>query len=275
MSFNCSVIIPTFNRSQMLLEAVQSVLKQTLLPKEILVIDDGSSEPLGPLVAEIGSPLIRYIKQSHTGMAGQVRNVGVSQSTGEWVSFLDSDDLWYPEKLARTAATITSETPPLIHCKERWIRCGSEVSQRKQKHQRRGDIFSDCLKKCIIGPSTVTMKRDVYENLGGFREDLEIAEDYEFWLRYCNMYAVEYIDEPLVEKRAGDWDQLSEKYNEIEIFRIRGLRDLVDRGVFYVGNQLLAKDELVRKCEIHSKGAEKRGLFAKAEEFSDLAKRYR
>ncbi len=259
----------------MLLEAVQSVLAQTLVPKEIIVVDDGSTEPIESIIAEIQSPLVRYIHQPHTGMPGQVRNVGVSQAEGEWVAFLDSDDLWYPEKLEQTAALITSDTAPLIHSKERWMRCGSEVSQRKQRHQRRGNIFQDCLKKCIIGPSTVVMKRSVYEGLGGFREDLEIAEDYEFWLRYCNIYPVEYVNKPLVEKRAGDWEQLSVKYNEIEIFRIQGLRDLVDRGVFYANNQILAKSELVRKCEIYSKGAEKRGLFAKAEEFAHLAKTYR
>ncbi len=275
MSFSCSVIIPTFNRSQMLLAAVQSVLQQTVLPKEIIVVDDGSTEPIESIITEIQSPLVRYIHQAHTGMPGQVRNVGVAQAEGEWIAFLDSDDLWYPEKLQCTEAIITTDAPSLIHCRERWMRCGSEVSQRKQRHQRRGNIFQDCLKKCIIGPSTVVMKRSVYDDLGGFREDLEIAEDYEFWLRYCNTYAVEYIDETLVEKRAGDWEQLSVKYDEIEIFRMRGLQELIDRKIFTEPHQLLAKEEFARKCEIYSKGAEKRGLFAKAEEFAHLAKTYR
>ncbi len=259
----------------MLREAVKSVLNQTLLPKEVIVVDDGSTEPIGEVLELLNSPIVRCITQNHTGMPGQARNVGVDEASGEWVAFLDSDDLWYSNKLQRIADCIEIDDSPLVHSRECWMREGVQVSQRKQRHQRRGNIFQDCLKKCIIGPSTVVMKRTTYIELGGFREDLEIAEDYEFWLRYCNLYPVGYVEEPLIEKRAGSWDQLSTKYDEIEIFRIQGLRDLVDQGVLSSNHQLLAREELARKCDLYSIGAVKRGLFAKAKEFSDLAKTYR
>jgi hypothetical protein len=93
-------------------------------------------------------------------------------------------------------------------------------------------IFEDALKKCIIGPSTVLMEASLFREAGGFREDLEIAEDYELWLRITSRYSVAYLDEALTVKRAGHPGQLSEKYGSIEYFRIKALEPLVDSRWF-------------------------------------------
>lgn len=272
-----SVIIPYFERDNLVVEAVRSVLAQSYTNYEIILVDDGSSymsEPLRQIIEQ--EPAIVYISQQHSGFPGQVRNVGAAQARGDWLAFLDSDDVWYAQKLQRCKEFIDTNGSacPLIHSRERWVRNGRVVSQRKQRHQRQGDIFVDALKKCIIGPSTTVIRKDIYHKLGGFREDLEIAEDYEFWLRYCNRYRVAYIDEPLVEKRAGHWNQLSTKYDEIEIFRIEGLKDLVDRKVFTLDHQLLATQELGRKCHIYATGAQKRGNLQRALRYKALAEQY-
>ena len=136
-------------------------------------------------------------------------------------------------------------------------------------------MFADALKKCVIGPSTVLIRRDCWEESGGFREDLEIAEDYELWLRMTAREPVGYLDRPLTVKRAGNWEQLSEKYGQIEIFRIEALRNLVESRWFEKktdgGIQSEAAAELVRKCRIYAQGCRKRGKSEEAERFEALA----
>ncbi len=135
-------------------------------------------------------------------------------------------------------------------------------------------LFDDALQKCIIGPSTVVMERSLFVESGGFREDLEIAEDYELWLRITPDERVGYIDTPLIVKRGGHEDQLSSKYGQIEIFRIHALLELVESGYFSGGNQARATGELSRKCAIYANGARKRGKNDEAERYEALARAY-
>ena len=207
-------------------------------------------------------------------MPGEVRNRGVEAASGKYLAFLDSDDLFTPEKLARQHAALEAGDARLFHTRELWLRNGRTVSQAGQTHSREGDIFSDALKKCIIGPSTVMMEAELFRETGGFDETLEIAEDYEYWLRLTSRYAVGYIDEPLTVKRAGNWYQLSEKYGQIEIFRIRALKDLVDRGFFPQERMVEARAELSRKCRIYATGCRKRGKVGEAAEYERYAVRY-
>lgn len=284
-----SVIIPVYNRPLLLREAAESVFAQTFPDFELIIVDDGSDDGTPGTIEELrrrGRDRIRAVRQAHTGMPGQVRNRGAAEARGNYIAFLDSDDLWMPEKLTRqidvfrnnsAAGSGRSGGPPLrlCHTREIWLRGGKEISQAGQRHRRRGDIFRDALQKCIIGPSTVVMERSLFIESGGFREDLEIAEDYEFWLRFTDAYPVEYIDEPLVVKRAGGWEQLSEKYGHIEYFRLRGLKRLVDSGTFTGEHRRLAEAELSEKCRIYAAGCRKRGRSEEAEEYGELAREYR
>ena len=217
-----SVVIPTYNRARLVQEAVASVLAQSYRPLELIVVDDGSTDATGAALA--GRPEVRVLSQPHTGMPGQARNAGARLARGEYLAFLDSDDLWQPPKLERQVAAATQAGAAIWHTRERWVRSGRVVSQRSQRHRRSGDLFTDSLRKCVIGPSTVLLQRAAFTRAGGFREDLEIAEDYELWLRLTARYPVGYLDQELVIKRAGHSDQLSERYGQIEIFRLRALR---------------------------------------------------
>jgi len=273
-----SVIIPTYNRSSLLIEALESVFAQTAGYSEIIVADDGSTDSTEADVVKLNDRIltpVRYIYQSHTGMPGQVRNMGAGMAEGEYLAFLDSDDFWQSEKLMKQIDFFENQSDiKICHTRETWLRKGKEISQAKQRHKREGNVFSDALKKCIIGPSTVMMKRELFEDAGGFREDLEIAEDYEFWLRITDRNPVGYIDEPLVIKRAGEWEQLSEKYGHIELFRLRGLKDLVDSRAFTEEHKEEAARELSLKCRIYAAGCRKRGRKDEAVEFEKLADEY-
>jgi glycosyltransferase involved in cell wall biosynthesis len=273
-----TVIIPTYNRRDLLEEALGSVLAQTLPPLEVIVADDGSTDGSAEYAAARAAehPALRFLPLKHRGFPGRVRNAGARAARGRYLAFLDSDDLWEPEKLAKQLAFFAAHPDIRIcHTRERWLRNGQEVSQAGQRHRRSGDLFADSLKKCIIGPSTVMLERTLFEELGGFREDLEIAEDYELWLRLTASEQVGYIDEPLTIKRAGHGNQLSEKYSQIEIFRIRALKDLVESGWFSeTRRRKEAAAELARKCRIYASGCEKRGRSDEARRYTEIAARY-
>jgi glycosyltransferase involved in cell wall biosynthesis len=242
----------------------------------LVLVDDGSTDGTADLVGGFdGSFPLTYLPLPHSGMPGKVRNAGARLAAGRYLAFLDSDDLWKPEKLARQV-TFFEEHPDMqiCHTREIWRRGPRTVSQAGQKHRRRGYIFPDALKKCIIGPSTVMMRRELFEEFEGFREDLEIAEDYELWLRITARYPIGYIDEPLVIKQGGHRDQLSEKYGQIEVFRIRALLLNLEAGTFRGEQRELAVQELSRKCDIHARGCEKRGKEEEARRYREIAGRH-
>ena len=264
-----SVIIPTYNRFEFLKEAVLSVRIQAVQDLEIIVVDDGSTDETSRL-SSCGE--FSYVRMPHCGFPGKVRNLGVEASKGQYITFLDSDDLWKPGKLAKQLHFFQNNSEIyLCHTREIWLREDMVISQSKQKHKRSGNIFDDSLKKCIIGPSTVMLSRELFVESGGFRPDLEIAEDYELWIRICAEHDVGYLDEPLVIKRGGHKDQLSMKYGHIEYFRLKALQENVEKKVFKGKNMELAALELARKCRIYAAGCLKRGRKKEADYYIRLA----
>jgi glycosyltransferase involved in cell wall biosynthesis len=256
-----------------LVEAVASVLGQSHSPYELIVVDDGSSDGTQAWLAARDD--LRAIHQAHTGMPGQVRNRGIEEASGELIAFLDSDDLWRPGKLEHQLAAVGAGGPPVQHTRELWLRDGVEVSQSRQRHSRVGDLFAESLRKCVIGPSTVLLPRTVLQATGRFREDLEVAEDYELWLRITARYRVGFLDEPLAIKRAGHGDQLSERHGHIELFRLTALQDLLAGG-WQLGpaQRVAAYQELARKCRIYAAGCAKRQRSDEASAYYALADRY-
>jgi len=273
-----SVVIPTYDRPDLTAEAVDSVLSQSFREFELIVVDDGSPPEVVDLLRRrySANERFRLIHTSHTGMPGAARNRGAGCATGEFLAFLDSDDMWHSEKL-KLQVELHQNSPEFLwsHTHERWVRNGRAVSQRSRTHAWQGDLFADSLRKCVIGPSTVMIRRDLFTASAGFREDLEVAEDYEFWLRLTAFFDIGCVEEPLTVKRAGHGDQLSERYGYIEPFRIRGLLALCEQGFFPLHHRPEAHAELARKCGIHARGARKRGRDREAEEFEAIAASYR
>src|SRR5690349_7945487 len=115
MNPKVSVVIPTYNRGEKVRGAIESVLTQTFSDLEILVIDDGSSDDTGRILREAFGNRIRYCYQPNQG-ASVARNTGVDQARGEWIAFLDSDDLWEKEKLALQLKTLDHCGPECGGC---------------------------------------------------------------------------------------------------------------------------------------------------------------
>jgi glycosyltransferase involved in cell wall biosynthesis len=252
-----SVIIPSFNRAWTLAHAIDSVLAQTVAPKEIIVVDDGSTDHTSEVLAAYGDS-IRVLVQPNKGVSS-ARNVGIRHSAGEFVALLDSDDQWKPEKLACQAAFFMAHPGALIcQTEEIWIRNGARVNPRKKHKKPSGLIFEPSLHLCLVSPSAVMIKKKLFERKGMFRPDFPVCEDYEFWLRVSVDTPIHLIDTALTVKYGGHADQLSRRHSQ-DRFRIEAIRDLVRSGLLSDEQQKAAVSVLKEKCRIYGNGCAKRG----------------
>ena len=255
-----SVIIPTYNRREILARALDSVLGQTHQPHEVWVVDDGSTDGTAQMLAA-DYPDVRVIMQENRGVSA-ARNAGISACSGQWIALLDSDDSWLPTKLERQLDAISANPDlRLCHTDEIWIRNGVRINP-KHKHQKRGGwIFEHCLPLCCISPSSVLIHREVFEAIGLFDEELVACEDYDYWLRFCSRQPVLYVDELLLIKTGGHDDQLSKKHWGMDRFRMRALEKLLlDDSVTTLSGaeRQAAIDMLIHKAEVYLIGARKR-----------------
>jgi len=259
-----TVVIPTYNRSRFLREAVSSVLAQRGVPLEVLVVDDGSTDET-PEVLESFGDFITSIFQPHRGVSA-ARNHGIRLARGEWIAFLDSDDLWLPGKLEAQMAFLEAH-PHLRICQteEIWMRNGKRLNPKNYHRKPRGDCFPLLLERCLISPSAVVIHRDLFSQVGCFDESLPACEDYDLWLRIGCRHPVGLIEEPLVVKRGGHADQLSASIPALDVYRIQSLVQLLQRESLTPEQRKQAFAVLERKCLIYGEGCRKRGKREEAE----------
>lgn len=249
-----SVIIPTFNRTKFVQRAIQSVLNQTYKNFEIIIIDDGSTDSTE---ADLKAFPIHYFKTKNLGVSS-ARNLGVSLAKGNWLAFLDSDDLWHATKLEKQLSySILNPELKLVHTEEAWIRNGIRVNKPNKYRKAGGDQFNSSLKLCAISPSTVLMDKELFNQLGKFREDYPCCEDYDLWLKYTSLYSVGFIDEELTHKFGGHDDQLSFKYIAMDFWRIKSLIWILENRALTEERKSLLLSVLKKKCEVLIKGYQK------------------
>jgi glycosyltransferase involved in cell wall biosynthesis len=269
-----SAVIPTFDRAGPVCRALASVLAQTRLPDEVIVVDDGSRDDTAARVAA-DFPGGTLLRQDNRGVSA-ARNLGVAKSTGEWVAFLDSDDEWMPEKLERQCdALLRQPGHVLCHTDEVWIRNGRRVNPRRRHAKHGGRIFRRCLPLCAISPSSAMIRRDVFDALGGFDEGLPACEDYDLWLRLCARHPVLLVDEPLVVKYGGHADQLSRTVPALDRYRIRAIANILECGVLTPDDTDAARATLLEKIDIYLHGVRRRGRLDEAREVERLRERWR
>jgi glycosyltransferase involved in cell wall biosynthesis len=265
-----SVIIPTYNRAALVAEAIASVKSQTFRDFEIIVVDDGGID--GTFEALTADRDLRVLRHSRRGGVAAARNLGVSAARGQWLAFLDSDDLWLPAKLARQRDFL-AERPDLNLCQtdETWVRRGVRVNKPLGHRKVAGRIFLPSLERCMISPSAVILRRRLFEDQGGFDETLPAAEDYDLWLRLTWRHEVGLVDEPLVIKRGGHPDQLSAQWG-IDRFRIQALVKLLAEPDLPGPYARAARRTLAAKCAIYAQGCAKRGRHAEAARYGNLGR---
>jgi glycosyltransferase involved in cell wall biosynthesis len=257
-----SVIIPTYNRAGLVQQALASVQAQTCQDFEIVVVDDGGTDGVFEVLSACRE--IRLLRHPRRRGVSAARNTGIKAARGEWLAFLDSDDLWLPDKLARQICWLES-APELLICQtdETWVRRGVRVNKPASHRKVGGRIFLPSLARCMISPSAVMLHRRLFAGHGAFDETLPAAEDYDLWLRLTWRYDVGLVDEPLIIKRGGHPDQLSAQWG-LDRFRIRALLKLLaepDLPGPYAG---AARQTLAAKCAIFAQGCDKRGKHEEA-----------
>jgi glycosyltransferase involved in cell wall biosynthesis len=263
-----SVVIPTYNRWPMIAEAVQSVLAQTFNAFELIIVDDGSTDNTVRLLSPCDCRL-KIFSQPRAGVAA-ARNVGVAMSRGQYIAFLDSDDLWSPAKLAIQADFMARNAGVHIcQTEEIWIRGGVRVNPKARHRKPTGDIFRRSLELCLVSPSAVMMTKELFYLAGGFDESFPVCEDYDLWLRIAVGHPVYLIDRPLVTKRGGHADQLSRSLWGMDRFRVLAIAKLLRAGIVGEKRQW-ALDSLRQKTSILAAGAAKRGKLDEARKFEAL-----
>jgi glycosyltransferase involved in cell wall biosynthesis len=253
-----SVVIPTYNRCNLLCRALDSVFQQNYSPLEIIVVDDGSTDETKDLIPQ-KYPQVTYLRQENQGVSA-ARNKGIKFAKGEWLAFLDSDDCWEKSKLLKQLEAL-KEQPEFAFChsNEVWLRQGKVIKQ-KEKHRKTGGwVFQACLPFCVISPSTVMIHRKLFKEIGFFDENLLACEDYDLWLRITSRYPVLFLEENLTTKHGGHEDQLSMQHWGMDRFRIYALEKILLLETLKKNDKNLALETLIKKLDVFLKGAKKRG----------------
>lgn len=250
--------------------SIKSVLDQSFCDLELIVIDDGSTDRTAQLIKDIPDKRLKYIKKAHAGVSA-ARNIGIRQSRGKFISFLDSDDKFTDTKL-EIAYKYIHDFPKymIFHTEELWYRHGKVLNQKKIHKKPEGDVFANSLKLCCISLSTAVVKKELFDKIGYFDENFQACEDYELWLRAAALYPVKLIPEVLTIKQGGHADQLSKKFPAMDTLRIAAIDKLIKTWPLKKSQKQAAVLELKKKCRIYIKGAQKRGKLKEAFEYDKL-----
>jgi glycosyltransferase involved in cell wall biosynthesis len=230
-----SIVLPSFNRLKFLRSAVDSVFAQTFTDWELIVADDGSDENTYSYLQTLEErPAVRVLRLQHSGNPGAVRNAACGVAGGEYIAFLDSDDVWYPQKLALQVASLDS------HGDRGWgatafaviDESGNPLSGERARWWPacEGWILEDLIKmEAVVAPSTVIVRRALFERSGGFDSGQRMCEDYDLWLRLAGLSEIDGIHETLVFKRTHQ--EHFTRYPAVFEDRSRALEKMLGNGL--------------------------------------------
>ena len=246
-----AVIIPVYNRESSIKDAVESVLLQTYKPSEIIIIDDGSFFPIEKILKNYKSHIKIYRNEENKGVSA-ARNIGIEISKSKYIAFLDSDDIFIPEKLEKQIKFMEENNFPISHTNEFWFRKETFVNQTKNSQRYGGKILDKILDKCRISPSSLIANRHVFEKCGLFNEDLKVCEDYEISMRFALFYNIGYLDKKLIIKRAIEENSLSAAINHIEYIRYNIIKEFYEKynSILNMEEKEYVKKEISRKENI-------------------------
>lgn len=216
-----SVIIPTYNRSQYILECIESVFNQSYLEIEVIVVDDNSTDDTEEKLSHlVDQNKIKYFHNPQKG-ASSARNLGIKNSTGDLIAFLDSDDVFYPDKLERQVR-YCNENPEakIVHADFDKFNDSGNLLGRRYTGFFLGNIYPQILEywEMLIAISCVVVKPEVFGKVGLFDESLSYGEDLDMWARVARRFAFHHIPESLSKVRLHEGNLSREKSNLAERF---------------------------------------------------------
>lgn len=203
-----SIIIPTYNSAEYIAETIDSALKQTYEPKEVIVVDDGSTDNTRDIIKSYVRR-VKYIRKENGGPAS-ARNLGIKESNGEFIALLDSDDIWLPEKLEFQIKLIEDDDRiGLVGCNSCWISKDGVILDNIRKGEyrnyteRRDFLRRLMFSNVVSSGSNACLRRECFEKVGLFDEDVNLkgVEDWDMWLRVFQYYDIKFVEKILLKKR--------------------------------------------------------------------------
>ena len=238
-----SVITPTYNRARFLPAAVASVLSQTFGDFELIIVDDGSEDNtpdvLKPFFAD---RRVRYVYQENQGQS-HARNLALKQATGDFIAFLDSDDVWARDKLEKQLAVFRANSEvDIVHGDEATINEQGSVVSLQNMRRYSGRITRYLLADNSVSITTALVRRRCFDEMGGFDTSVGVADDYELWLRFSARYCYQY--EPGI----------------VASYRVMADQISSDKRRRYAANERIIQQFLARYGEVLSPGERRWGL---------------
>jgi glycosyltransferase involved in cell wall biosynthesis len=216
-----SIIIPAYNAMTYLPETVDSVLKQTYNDFEVIVVNDSSTDETEQWVSQIADSRVKLISQENQGAAG-ARNNGIGHAQGEYIAFLDADDLWEPTKIEKQVHSLDSN--PEVGLVYTWVACIDEKGKSKGKMWKNdieGNVWEKLIEHNIVECGSVAMvRRCCFKTLGMFDQNIRFAEDWEMWIRVATSYTFAVIKKPLVYYRDHRNNKSKKYMRNLSNFRV-------------------------------------------------------
>jgi glycosyltransferase involved in cell wall biosynthesis len=264
-----SAIIPTYNRGPWLKAALDSIFAQDHPVKEVIVVDDGSDDETHEVLQAY--PQMLVLSSQRQGPAA-ARNLGAKNANCPWLTFLDSDDQWLPNKIKEQVHFHQQQSHiKLSYSDEIWIRKGKRVNACKHHKKENGWIYPRALELCLISPSSVMLSRELFFSVGAFDESLWSAEDYDLWLKISAHHEVHHIAKPLIIKYGGHVDQLSTQPG-IDRYRIIALENMMKDNQLKPSWREQTRLQLLERASRHEKGCRKYGRVHEAENCKHIIK---
>ncbi len=195
-----SVVIPTYNRANLVSQAIESALAQTHPPHEVIVVDDGSTDDTVTVGAKYG-PVVRYLRQTNSGPS-VARNLGVDAATGDWIALLDSDDLWLPTKLEKQLRLLRQfPDAAACYCDFQYVDLEGRLLEEHsgfREPRSRDATFCQLLDGCPIPTPTLVIRRDCLAGGLRFEPDIRYGQDWDLFARLADRYSFIAVPEPLV-----------------------------------------------------------------------------
>jgi glycosyltransferase involved in cell wall biosynthesis len=229
-----SVIITTYNSMPYFPETLSSVLRQTFTDFEVIVVDDGSTDQTTTWASQVDDPRVTLVSQPNQGVS-VARNTGISHAQGDYIAFLDGDDLWETTKLEKQVQILDCHSEiGLVHT---WLALMDEQSHltgRVMKTHVQGEVWQQIIENNMVACSAAMVRRYCLETIGVFDPKLLVAEDWDLWIRMAASYPFAVLKEPLVQYRLHVQSK-SKRYPAM----VQNFRTIIERAFESVPYELL------------------------------------